>query len=328
MTDDQSFNANLIDGIQRFQNARGRAFWQAIFGLLRGKSAELLSFEDIRARLRLSEESYRGLQDIPLDKIRGSVGRYRDFNSSFLPRSNDMQERWSRVYAVASGMMGLPPIEVYQVGDVYFVRDGNHRVSVAKEMGAQTIQAHVTELTTPVPFYAGMSDKESDEASAYATFLEDTGLSRTRMHHQSLRLSDASRYPDMMGLIHIHREIMTKLKSQPVSIDQAAADWYDNVYRPAATLMRKYKMMEEHPERINPVEERWVLGNLRALRQGFEEQPDQEHQAGMVEFLRSRGMNVPDDFLADSVNPAALSLDYMQQALGLSGDDDESDPGT
>jgi uncharacterized ParB-like nuclease family protein len=175
MTDDQSFQANLIDGMHRFQNARSRAFWQAISSLLRGKAAELLSFEDIRDRMRLNEESYKGLQDIPLDKIRGSVGRYRDFNSSFLPRKNDMQERWSRVYAMANGMMGLPPIDVYQVGDVYFVRDGNHRVSVSKEMGAKTIQAHVTELSSPVPFYAGMSDREIDEASAYATFLEETG---------------------------------------------------------------------------------------------------------------------------------------------------------
>lgn len=321
MTDDQSFNANLIDGIQRFQNARGRAFWQAIFGLLRGKSAELLSFEDIRARLRLSQESYRGLQDIALDKIRGSVGRYRDFNSSFLPRSNDMQERWSRVYAVASGMMGLPPIEVYQVGDVYFVRDGNHRVSVAKEMGAKTIQAHVTELTTPVPFYAGMSEREIDEAGAYATFLEETGLSITRMHHQSIRLSDASRYPDLMGLIHIHRAIMAETKGQPVSIDHAAADWYDNVYRPAVTLMRKYEMMDEHPDRTEADLFLWLVGNLGALRDAFEDNPDETHQASMVEFLRSRGMNVPDDFLADAVNPAGLSLDYVQKALELSDDE-------
>jgi hypothetical protein len=321
MTEDQTFQTNLIDGMQRFQNARGRAFWQAISSLLRGKSAELLSFEDIRQRLRLNQESYKGLQDIPLDKIRGSVGRYRDFNSSFLPRNNDMQERWSRVYAVASGMMGLPPIEVYQVGDVYFVRDGNHRVSVAKEMGAKTIQAHVTELSSPVPFYAGMSEKEIDEAAAYASFLEDTGLSRTRRHHQSLRLSDASRYPDLIGLIHIHREIMARVKGQPVSVDQAAADWYDNVYRPAVTLMRKYKMMDEHPERTEGDLFLWLVGNLGHLRDEFEVKPEEAHQATMVEFLRSRGMNVPDDFLADVHDPAALSLDYMEQALELADDD-------
>lgn len=321
MSDDQGFQANLIDGIQRFQSARSRAFWQAISSLLRGKSAELLSFEDIRDKLRLNEESYKGLQDIPLDKIRGSVGRYKDFNSSFLPRKNDMQERWSRVYAIASGMMGLPPIDVYQVGDVYFVRDGNHRVSVSKEMGAKTIQAHVTELSSPVPFYAGMTDRDINEASAYASFLEQTGLSRTRFHHQSIRLSDPSRYPDLFNLIGVHRQIMTRVKGQPVSLDHAAADWYDNVYRPAVTLMRKYKMMDEHPERTEADLFLWMVGNLGALRDTFEEQPDEAHQASMVDFLRSRGMNVPDDFLTDVHDPAALSLDYMEQALELTDDD-------
>lgn len=323
MTDDQSFHANLIDGIQKFQSARGRAFWQAISSLLRGKSAELLSFEDIRDRLRLNEESYRGLQDIPLDKIRGSVGRYRDFNSSFLPRKNELQERWSRVYAVANGLMGLPPIDVYKVGDIYFVRDGNHRVSVAKEMGSSTIQAHVTELSSPVPFYAGMTNRQIDEASAYATFLEDTGLSRTRLHHQSLRLSDASRYPDLRNLIAVHREIMSRVKGRPVSNDEAAADWYDNVYRPAVTLMRKYQMMDDHPNRTEADLFLWLVGNLGALRDTFELQPEQHHQASMVGFLRSRGMNVPDDFLADATDPAALSLDYVEHALDLT---DRSDP--
>lgn len=319
MTDDQSFQANLIDGMHRFQNARSRAFWHAISSLLRGKAAELLSFEDIRDRMRLNEESYKGLQDIPLDKIRGSVGRYRDFNISFLPRKNDMQERWSRVYAMANGLMGLPPIDVYQVGDVYFVRDGNHRVSVANTMGAKTIQAHVTELSSPVPFYAGMSDREIDEASAYATFLEETGLSRTRMHHQSIRLSDATRYPDLMNILMIHREIMGRVKGTPVSLDQAAADWYDNVYRPAITLMRKYKMMDEHPDRTEADLFLWLTSNLGELRETFEDLPEEAHRAGMVEFLRSRGMNVPDDFLADSHDPTALSLDYVEQALELTG---------
>src|SRR5688500_1094208 len=321
MTDDQSFQANLIDGMHRFQNARSRAFWQAISSLLRGKAAELLSFEDIRDRMRLNEDSYKGLQDIPLDKIRGSVGRYRDFNSSFLPRKNDMQERWSRVYAMANGMMGLPPIDVYQVGDVYFVRDGNHRVSVSKEMGARTIQAHVTELSSPVPFYAGMSDREIDEASAYATFLEETGLSRTRMHHQSIRLSDATRYPDLMNILMIHREIMARVKGTPVSLDHAAADWYDNVYRPAITLMRKYKMMDEHPDRTEADLFLWLVSNLGALRDTFEDLPEEAHRAGMVEFLRSRGMQVPDAFLSDAHDPAALSLDYVEQALELADSD-------
>ena len=105
-SDEHSYNANLVDGIQKFQIARGRAFWQQILGLLRGKSAELLSFEAIREKLRLHEESYTGLQDIPLDKIRGSVGRYRDFNSSFLPRSDAFTVRASRA-VTSSFVSGL-----------------------------------------------------------------------------------------------------------------------------------------------------------------------------------------------------------------------------
>src|SRR5574338_668646 len=116
---DEMETVNFMEGVSAFQSARMRAFWDEVLALVRGKPAELLSFEDIRARLRLREENYRGLQEVPLDQIAGSVGRYREFTSKFLPKKNKMQERWSRVYAQASGMMGLPPIELYKVGDVY-----------------------------------------------------------------------------------------------------------------------------------------------------------------------------------------------------------------
>src|SRR5690606_28489037 len=99
MPDDNIRDINYLAGVNAFQSARMRAFWNEVMGLVRGKPAELLSFEDIRARLRLREESYMGLQDVPLDQIVGSVGRYRDFTQGFLPRTAKMQDRWSRVYA-------------------------------------------------------------------------------------------------------------------------------------------------------------------------------------------------------------------------------------
>src|SRR5512147_2510047 len=134
MTDDSVFRANYLEGVSKFQNARMRAFWLEMINHLRGQSTELLSFDDIKARLRLREESYKGLQDVPLDQIVGSVGRYRDFTSNFLPRRSTSPSRWSRVYAQVNSMEGVPPIELYKVGDVYFVRDGNHRVSVARQL--------------------------------------------------------------------------------------------------------------------------------------------------------------------------------------------------
>src|SRR3954454_14714017 len=128
---DDNFSMNYAAGMSVFENARRHAFWKEIMSLFRGKSAELLSFDDIKARLRLREESYKGLQNVPVDKIVGSVGRYRDFTSNFLPRGSTSRDRWSRVYAQVNSLEGTPPVELYQVGDAYFVRDGNHRVSVA-----------------------------------------------------------------------------------------------------------------------------------------------------------------------------------------------------
>ena len=92
------------------------------------------------------------------------VGRYRDFTASFLPKNAKMQDRWSRVYAQANSMQGMPPIELYKIDDVYFVRDGNHRVSVARQMGQKSIEAHVTELPTPIDLEPGMSRTELDAA--------------------------------------------------------------------------------------------------------------------------------------------------------------------
>ncbi|MBZ0303672.1 MAG: transcriptional regulator, partial [Anaerolineae bacterium] len=108
-------NLHYLEGVNAFQSARSRAFWKEMIGLLRGKPAELLSFEDIKTRLRLREESYKGLQEVLLERIVGSVGRYRDFTGEFLPKNSKMQERWSRVYAQANGLEGMPPIELYKV---------------------------------------------------------------------------------------------------------------------------------------------------------------------------------------------------------------------
>jgi hypothetical protein len=89
-----------------------------------------------------------GLQQIPLDRIVGSVGKYQEFSRSFLPRLTRNKERWKGVFVGALDVQGLPPIDVYQVGEVYFVIDGNHRVSVARQLGATTIEAYVTKLST------------------------------------------------------------------------------------------------------------------------------------------------------------------------------------
>jgi hypothetical protein len=316
MTDDTAFKANMMEGMSKFQGARMRAFWQEMISHLRGKSTELLSFEDIRARLRLREESYRGLQDVPLDQIVGSVGRYRDFNSNFLPRSNKMQERWSRVYAVANSLTGLPPVELYKIGDLFFVRDGNHRVSVARELGAKTIHAHVTELPTSVELHPGMTEAELDEAAAYAAFLEETGLARTRTHHQPMNLSEPSRYADMLGHIYTHKALLEQVEKREVPVDEAAANWYDNIFRPAVTLIRKYDFMEHWPKRTEADLYLWLVEHLREVREQYgEEAPSRKISHALVDFLEDRKLPVPEELHYETDKTLELSRTYLQQAM-------------
>jgi hypothetical protein len=307
---------NLQEGMSAYQSARMRAFWEEMSGLLRGKSAELLSFEDIRTRLRLREEAYKGLQDVPLDKIVGSVGRYREFTSNFLPKKSIAQERWSRVYAVASGMMGLPPIEVYKVGDLYFVRDGNHRVSVARQMGAKFIQAHVTELPTSICLRPGMTAHELDAAEAYAAFLSETRLDATRPHHQPIELSETSRYDDLLGHIHLHRSILEQQQKRTVSFDEAAADWYDNVYRPAITLIRKHGVLDRVGKRTEGDLYLWLVEHLREVKEQFGENATaRSFSHALVDFLAERRIPVPKDLLTETDRTVEIPRVQLEQKL-------------
>jgi hypothetical protein len=313
---DQYQDLNFSEGIGAFQTARLRAFWHDFASLLRGKSAELLSFEEIRARLRLREENYRGLQDVPLEQIAGSVGRYREFNDRFLPRRGNMQERWSRVYAVATGMMGLPPIELYKVGDVYFVRDGNHRVSVAHQMGSSHIQAHVTELPTTVPLRPGMTLAELDNMAVYAAFLDETRLPYTRPHHVSLELSESSRYGDLLGHVYLHRQIMQQAEKREIEIEEAAADWYDNVYRPAVTLIRKYNVLEKDDSRTEADLYLWLVEHIAELKQLFGEgTPTRSFADALVDFLVERGFDVPHELLIEKDDTVEIARPQLEAEL-------------
>ena len=307
---------NFIEGVNAFQNARLRAFWDEALALVRGKPAELLSFEDIRTRLRLREENYRGLQEVPLDQITGSVGRYREFTSKFLPKRNKMQERWSRVYAQASGMMGLPPIELYKVGDVYFVRDGNHRVSVARQLDAKSIQAHVTELPTSISLRADMSEEELDNVTAYAEFLDITRLPYTRPHHQSIMLSEISRYGDLLGHINLHRSVLESMEGEDIPIEDAAADWYDNVYRPAVTLIRKYDMLKYMPKRTEGDLYLWMIDHLREVKEAYGDEADSRtFSDALVDYLTTHRIPVPKDLLSEQDDSVKLARADVERQL-------------
>ncbi len=295
MSDDREFQFNKRQGLNEFEQAKRRVFFQRMLSLLRGKPVELLSFEDVRARLRLREELYRGRQNVPLDKIVGSVGRYRDFTRTFLPKRQAMEQRWANVYAQAVSMEGLPPVELYQVGDTYFVRDGNHRVSVAQRLGAKTIEAHVIELTTPISLGPDTSAHDLDAATPYAEFLDHTGLRHTRPDHLPLDLSEPSRYNDLLGHIHLHKCVSENADECNLSIQQAAAHWYDTVYEPLIDPICEYGIMRFFPDRTKADLYLWMVDHLCEMQADCEREHVRAEplRAMLAGFLDERDIPVP-----------------------------------
>jgi nucleotide-binding universal stress UspA family protein len=239
-----NISSSAISAIQEFRTARFQANLERIRGALRGKSADLLSYEDVREKVRAKETNQRRLKDIPLDAIVGSVGRYTDFTRRFFPRQGENKERWTRIRRQVDSMEGLPPIEAYQLGDVFFVIDGNHRVSVARSLNAKYIEGFVTQVQVSVPLTAELDPDELIIAERYAFFLETTQL-RESIPDIDLKMSAAGNYRFLEYQIRVHKQWL----GEEISYSQAAGDWYRNVYCPIIQIIRERGMMRDFPER-------------------------------------------------------------------------------
>ena len=141
-----------------FIRARRQALLRAVGARFRGEHASnrLLSFDDVRRELVAYNRLYRGRRVVEVDEIVGSVGRWRDFDRSFLPARASMGQRWKRIDRAFQRGEDLPPVELYKIGDAYFVVDGHHRVSVARYHDVPTLEAAVAEFhpklfAAPVP---------------------------------------------------------------------------------------------------------------------------------------------------------------------------------
>jgi hypothetical protein len=279
----------IAEAARNFNKARMAAFWQEVWAFLRGKSIDLLSFEEVKHRLRLRDERYLGLQEVELDKIVGSVGRYRDFTRTFLPRTNAVRSRWQRLDAMARGPQGFPPVELYKVGDVYFVIDGNHRVSVARQLGAKTIEAFVTELPTPVPLDANTQPDDLLIKEGYADFLRQTRLDVLRPGSQVI-LTEPDRYRQLIEHISVHRYFLGLEKKRDISWDEAVASWYDNVYMPMVELIRKYGVLSLFPGRTEADLYAWLIKHQEALRLhlGGESVPPEEAVQDFLSKLEAK----------------------------------------
>jgi len=241
-------NVNYHAAIQDFQSAHLRAKLQGVLARVTGRSNELLSYEDVASKLKLQGRSDKGMQSIPVDAIIGSVGRYTDFTRTFLPRRAGDQQRWANVKAMQFDLVGLEPVEVYKVSEVYFVLDGNHRVSIARQEGWKEIQAHVIEIQTDIPLTPDVRPEELIVKAEYADFLEQTGLNRTQ-EMVDLRITIPGGYQKLLDEISICRCQIEEEEQHECSLQESAESWYSDIYLPFAEAVRERGMMRWFPDR-------------------------------------------------------------------------------
>jgi hypothetical protein len=147
-----------------FDRARTKEIIGNILSLLKNENDELLSFHDVKSILKPGEHTYKGVIPVKISHIIGSEGRYKDFNKLFLPKHQHLRFRWERVNLAHYKNIILPAIRLYEIGGVYFVRDGNHRVSVAKTQGVEFIDAEVVSLNSIVKLRPGMTKEDLKNA--------------------------------------------------------------------------------------------------------------------------------------------------------------------
>jgi uncharacterized ParB-like nuclease family protein len=238
-----------IRAIQDFDAARFRAFWKSLGATLTGRSRRLPSLDAVLAAAGAEGRSFGGVHEIPLNAIVGTAappGKAGDFDPGFLPVARRLRNRWTRLYREMVEGDELPPIDVYKVGDGYYVIDGHHRVSVARSLGRPTINARVIEVKTRAPIGINVDPHELLKAAEYAAFLESTQLHRTRPQAR-LECSRLGRYDEIFKHILGHRYFMGLESGSQVAVREAAASWYDNVYTPIAAVIRKHKVLEQLP---------------------------------------------------------------------------------
>jgi hypothetical protein len=168
-----------------------------------------------------------------------------------------------------------------------------------------------------------MSSNDLDLASAYAEFLASTHIRVTRPHHQSLELSEVSRYGELMEHIYLHQNILEQIQENEVPLRDAAAHWYDNVFRPAVTLIRKYSVLDELTSKKGTAVRTeadmylWMAGHLHHVREEFGTEKIGSYSDALVDLLSENRMSVPKELLIENDEFAPITRDQVMRTLHI-----------
>jgi hypothetical protein len=212
----------------------------ALKKLFSGKKGELRSFHAVREQEKARDCIERGTSMVPISKIVGTVGRYNDFDGRFRPKRQSDNPRLLGVMQAMQAGQALPPVSLYQIKDEFFVLDGHHRVLAARELGMEAIKACILEL---LPSADTLENKLYREK---VDFRDRAGLSAT------IELTELDQFVHLEQQIRIHQAFLNQgEKDQNYSYPRAARDWYQTIYRPLVTLIKKSGLVKKCPGRTD-----------------------------------------------------------------------------
>ena len=229
-----------------FARARNKALFNEIQHLLTPEEAAMISLKAVRKVIKTQSETYIGMKVIPINKIVGSEGRYRDFDNQFFPKRSIIKERWEHVDEAVIKDIVLPPIKVYELGGLYFVRDGNHRVSVAKSKGVEFIDAEVVSLQTEIKLSPARTlNGMMKQIISYEkrNFYFETNFGDIT-DYWVLDFSTAGQYDVIYNHILTHKYFINQNQTEEIPMEDATLSWFNNVYLPVVTTIQKYKIMK------------------------------------------------------------------------------------
>ena len=230
-----------LDAQTDFSRARRRRVLDRLTARLRREPADfhvILPYEEVAKALGYRGERRLGLQTIPLDSIVGSVDRTRDFDRRFRPTSRRTRKRWERMATAARRGEAFPPIDVYRIGEVHFVRDGHHRVSIARAQGLPDIDAYVTEVMTELGAERAITLRDLPFKSHQRLFFERVPLP-AGAPRERIELSDEEQFAMLAEQVEAWGFRVIQDLREPLERREVAQRWFEDEYVPVVELLRE-----------------------------------------------------------------------------------------
>jgi hypothetical protein len=208
--------------------------------------SEVLPFDEVVAALGRRGERRLGLRIVPLESIVGSVDRARDFDRWFRPRSGRSRERWERLARAQRRGEAIPPIDVYRVGELHFVRDGHHRVSVAHALGLRAIEAYVTEVTTRIDATGISRRGDLITKDLRRVFLDRVPLPGPAL--ATILVTTAWSYAELSEEVEAWGFRLMQQEARFLDRETVARRWYSEEYRPVVRMLAQADLIGERTE--------------------------------------------------------------------------------